>query len=212
MNSPISVAARSMRALYLTHPQVLQNPDVPVPQWGLSPLGRQRVEAFAARQVVPKGAMIFSSTERKALDLAEIIAGDASSAIITDEAMGENDRSATGYLTPTLFEATANRFFGEPETSVDGWERAVDAQARIVAAVTHALSRAPADRPVVFCGHGAVGTLLKCHIGRRKISRAEDQGHTGNPGGGNGFAFDLDAMALGSEWTAMEDFAPGWFG
>lgn len=201
-----------MRALYLTHPQVLQNPDVPVPQWGLSPLGRQRVEALAARQVVPKGAMIFSSPERKALDLSEILAGDAASAILADEAMGENDRSATGYLAPTQFEANANRFFGEPHLSVDGWERAVDAQARIVAAVTRALAQAPIDRPVVFCGHGAVGTLLKCHLGQRAISRAEDQGHSGNPGGGNGFTFDLDAMILGCEWTAMEDLAPGWFG
>ena len=27
---------------YLTHPQVQIDPDVPVPQWGLSPVGRAR--------------------------------------------------------------------------------------------------------------------------------------------------------------------------
>ena len=50
-------------------------------------------------------------------------------------ALHENDRSATGYLPPDRFEAVADRFFAEPETSVLGWERAVDAQARIVACV-----------------------------------------------------------------------------
>ncbi|MCS3495855.1 hypothetical protein M2189_005186 [Bradyrhizobium japonicum] len=32
---------------YLTHPQVQIDPTVPVPQWGLSPLGRTRTEALA---------------------------------------------------------------------------------------------------------------------------------------------------------------------
>ena len=40
----------------------------------------------------------------------------------------ENDRSATGYLPPNQFEAMADRFFAEPQASVLGWERAVDAQ------------------------------------------------------------------------------------
>ena len=38
-----------MRALYLSHPQVKIDANVPVPQWGLSDVGRGRAEAFAAR-------------------------------------------------------------------------------------------------------------------------------------------------------------------
>jgi broad specificity phosphatase PhoE len=201
-----------MRALYVTHPQVNMDASVPVPLWGLSPLGRERALAFAARAIVPPEAMIFSSRETKAMELADILAAPLGALVLSDHLMGENDRSATGFLPPALFEATADRFFAEPKTSVDGWERAIDAQRRIVDTVATALNSVPAGIPAIFCGHGAVGTLLKCHVGRRPIARSEDQSRHADRGGGNCFSFDLAAMQLGCEWTAMEDFAPGWFG
>lgn len=200
-----------MRALYVTHPQVMMDANVPVPLWGLSDQGRQRAARFAQSGVVPRGAMIFSSRERKALELAELLATQAGTAVLSDHLMGENDRSATGFLPPELFEATADRFFAEPDNSVDGWERANDAQRRIVGAVTTALASVPAGTPAVFCGHGAVGTLLKCHVAGRPISRSEDQTRTGGTGGGNCFSFDLAGGRIGCEWTLLEDFAPGWF-
>ena len=125
--------------------------------------------------------------------------------------MGENDRSATGFLPSDAFEAMADRFFGFPQISAQGWEKAIDAQSRIVAAVSRALAAVPRERPVVFCGHGAVGTLLKCHLDGRPIARSEDQSRHGHSGGGNCFAFDINPNRLGGEWRAMEDLAPGWF-
>ncbi len=201
-----------MRALYVTHPQVRMDANVPVPLWGLSEEGRARAEAFAARGVVPTGAMIFASRERKALELAEVLAAAAGTVVLADHLMGENDRSATGFLPPVLFEETADRFFAEPEVSVSGWERAIDAQRRIVDTVRTALLSVPNGTPAVFCGHGAVGTLLKCHIAGYAISRSEDQRRQAHKGGGNCYAFDLDPPRLGSQWIPMEDFAPGWFG
>lgn len=199
-----------MRALYLTHPQVQIDAKVPVPRWGLSAIGRARAEAFAARHPLPKGACVFSSDEVKAMELAELLAASIHAPVFSATSMGENDRSATGFLPPPLFEATANRFFAEPETSVDGWERAIDAQSRVVTAVREALAQVPSGRLAVFCGHGAVGTLLKCHVAGRPIARSEDQGHSGNPGGGNCFVFDLDAGVLHSDWTAFEDQPADW--
>lgn len=200
-----------MRALYVTHPQVQMDANVPVPLWGLSELGRERAMAFAGRGVVPKGAMVFSSRETKAMELADILAEAAGAVVLSDHLMGENDRSATGFLPPALFEQTADRFFAEPDRIVDGWERAVDAQRRIVDTVRTALASVPDTTPAVFCGHGAVGTLLKCHVAGLPISRAEDQSRYGDKGGGNCFVFDLQSMVLGCEWTPMEAFEPGWF-
>lgn len=200
-----------MRALYLTHPQVAIDATIPVPQWGLSAEGRQRAEAFARSGAVPSGAMIFSSTERKALELAELLAAVAGTVVLSEPAMGENDRSATGFLPPDRFEATADRFFAAPEQSIDGWERAIDAQRRIVAAVAAALTRVPDGTPAILCGHGAVGTLLKCQVAGRAISRAEDQGHLGASGGGNGLVFDFAAGVMHTDWTAMEQLVPDWF-
>jgi broad specificity phosphatase PhoE len=191
-----------MRAVYLTHPQVMVDPDVPVPQWGLSEIGRTRAEALAARGLLPANTIVFASDERKALELAAIIAG---AAVTGDPQMGENDRSATGFLPPDQFEATANRFFAAPLESVDGWERAIDAQRRILEAVAKAMALVQPGQLAVFCGHGAVGTLLKCHLGGWAIARSEDQRRLANPGGGNGFAFDLGLRKLYCDWTPFED-------
>ncbi|WIJ25366.1 histidine phosphatase family protein [Devosia sp. RR2S18] len=197
------------RALYVTHPQVEMDPDVPVPRWGLSAEGRHRAEAFARSGVVPPGAKVFASDERKAMELAVLIALAAGTEFASDHRMGENDRSATGFLPPPLFEATADRFFAQPEESADGWERAIDAQRRIVDAVGRALANVPSGTHAIFCGHGAVGTLLKCHLANRPISRREDQHHAG-PGGGNCFVFDTDSPKLHTDWMRMEDLSPGW--
>lgn len=200
-----------MRALYLTHPQVRIDAAIPVPLWGLSDQGRARTEAFVTRGVVPEGAIVFSSRETKALQMAEPIAAAAGTPVLADHHMGENDRSATGFLPPALFEETADRFFAFPQQSIEGWERAIDAQARIVSTIRTACASVPPDCVAIFCGHGAVGTLLKCRIGNRRISREEDQGHIGAPGGGNGFVFDLAAKQLLTDWIPMEDIAPDWF-
>lgn len=200
-----------MKALYLTHPQVRMDPAVPVPLWGLSEEGRQRADAFAARRIVPAGTFVFSSRETKALELAEVVAAQAGTPVLADHQMGENDRTATGFLPPAFFEETADRFFAHPEESVDGWERAVDAQTRIVETVFSALKGMPPDTPVIFCGHGAVGTLLKCHLGKRRIARSEDQSRHGHRGGGNGFLFDPASGTLKTEWMPMEELPDEWW-
>jgi broad specificity phosphatase PhoE len=69
--------------------------------------------------------------------------------------LGENDRSATGYLPKQEFEATADAFYARPQESVRGWERAADAQARIVRAVDQIVSQTPAEGDVAIVGHGA---------------------------------------------------------
>jgi broad specificity phosphatase PhoE len=193
-----------MPSLYITHPEVVIDPNVPMPRWGLSDVGAARARDFAARGLVPRGRPIFSSTERKAVELAHILAAQSGGEVIEDEAFGENDRSATGYLAPERFEAVVERFFGDPTIGPEGWESASAAQRRIVGAVRAALQRN--GGPAVFCGHGAVGTLLKCHAGGRSIARSEDQRVVAWKGGGNCFLFDLEPPHLHGDWVAMEDF------
>lgn len=72
----------------------------------------------------------------------------------------ENDLSATGFLPPRKFERVADAFFAEPTVSVRGWERALDAQRRIVAEV-QAIDGSDTTRgTVAIVSHGAVGALL----------------------------------------------------
>lgn len=195
-----------MFAVYITHPQVQIDPDVPVPQWGLSVRGRERAEATAKAGWVGRLGRIISSAEVKAVETAAILAEAAGLEVETVEAMHENDRSATGFLAPPAFEKAADWFFAHPQHSFHGWERAVDAQARIVRAVEEALSDHDPSVPVAFIGHGGVGTLLKCHLQGRPISRDADQ----PGGGGNLFCFALADRRVACDWTAMETWQGEW--
>ncbi|MGX9963007.1 histidine phosphatase family protein [Roseomonas sp. F4] len=190
---------------FLTHPEVAIDPAVPVPDWPLSPRGLARSRAMLAEPWVANIGAVFSSTERKARDMAEILAGHRGLRVTQMEALGENDRSATGYLPPTEFEAMADAFFARPLESVRGWERAADAQARILAAVRTVLAQAPPG-DVAIVAHGGVGALLLCHIKGVAISRAEDQPGSG---GGNRFVFDAARWRLLSGWQRIGDQPAG---
>ncbi|SMD16998.1 histidine phosphatase family protein [Rhizobium sp. RU36D] len=189
-----------MFAIYITHPQVAIDPDVPVPQWGLSDLGRARTIETALLPWVSNLKRIVSSAEVKAVETADILAKAAGIPFETVDVMHENDRSATGFLPPPEFEKAADWFFAHPHESFKGWERAIDAQARIVSAVMSTLGDHDRASPIAFVGHGGVGTLLKCHLEKRPASRAYDQ----PGGGGNLFAFSLADHSVLCDWTPME--------
>lgn len=192
-------------ALYLTHPQVRIDPAIPVERWSLDETGRARVEALARSGALWTVRRVISSAETKALETAGPLAAALGLSPEIRRRMGENDRSATGFLPPDEFERVADRFFAEPEASVRGWERAVDAQARIVAEVASCLADG-AEEDVLIVGHGAVGTLLWCALAGAPISRAHDQGRTG---GGSVFAFARPGGRPLSGWKPMESLAVG---
>jgi broad specificity phosphatase PhoE len=185
---------------YLTHPQVKIEPAVPVPSWGLSDVGRIRTEALANAGWLSKTTQIISSGERKAIETAAIIAGQLKVTVEVRDAMHENDRSTTGFLAPDEFETVADQFFAEPLVSIRGWERAIDAQLRIVREVERVLARNRSG-DVLFVGHGAVGTLLFCHYSGLAIDRAHDQ----PAGGGHCFTLVKDGRRVLHPWRRMED-------
>ncbi|MEM8591124.1 MAG: histidine phosphatase family protein [Pseudomonadota bacterium] len=184
---------------YLTHPEVDIDPERPVGLWRLSKEGRTRTEALARMMSCPD--LLVSSAETKAVETAAILAGQTGATLQVRPAMHENDRSSTGFLEAADFEYARHAFFGAPEVSFRGWERAVDAQARIVAEV-NAVCATHSDKEVVFVGHGAVGTLLYCDMAREAISAEWDQGPGG---GGNWFSWSLGS-APKHHWRAMEEW------
>ena len=186
---------------FITHPDVLIDQAVPVTEWPLSARGRARMHAMLTQNWVAGIVHVASSTERKAIDGAVILAGHLGLRPVTHPGLGENDRSSTGYLAKPEFEAMANAFFAYPEQSVAGWERAVDAQTRIVAAMRDVLRAAPAG-DVAVVAHGGVGALLLCLLRASAISRAADQ----PPGsGGHVFAFDRATWALRHSWRPIDN-------
>src|SRR5207253_4934698 len=132
---------------------------------------RIRMRCLLSHDWMPHVAAIYCSTEQKAIDGATILSEALDMPFHQVAALGENDRSATGYLPKTAFEATADAFFARPSERIRGWERAIDAQARILEVVEHIGSTAPDTGPIVIVSHGGVGTLLLCHLKGVSISR-----------------------------------------
>lgn len=191
-----------MRTFYLvTHPNVVISRDVPVPRWPLSELGKQRMRAGLRQPWVRELTSIYCSTEQKAIDGAEILAACLGIGFEQVAELGENDRSATGFLPPDEFERVAGQFFGSPNNSIRGWERAIDAQSRIVRAVEDIAARDKTSGAVAVVSHGAVGTLLYCHLAGEPIDRRRDQPPNG---GGNFYGFTLSPRAVHSWWRAVD--------
>lgn len=185
--------------LFVTHPEVVIDPAVPVPRWHLRDSGIAKLRRFAASGAIAGVAQVWASTECKAIETAGILAAALGLGLRVREDLGENDRSATGFLPPPEFERMADAFFANPTESVRGWERAVDAQARIVAAVRAVVAESGKAGDILVAAHGAVGALLRGHLLGAPISRMLDQ-----PAPGCWFAVDLPAWRLPApEWQVL---------
>lgn len=191
--------AAGRRIVFLTHAEVEIDPNVPVPDWPLNPRGRERHAGFDGHPVLAAVTAIHSSRERKARDAAAIHAGPLGLPVAQVTALHENDRSATGFLSPEAFERHADAFFARPQESVGGWERSCDAQRRIAGAVRRIAGIDASVGDILIVSHGAVGALLRCDLLRRPITRAEDQ----PKGGGCWFLVDIGTWTVSGGWTAI---------
>ena len=188
---------RDPRLIVVTHPEVVIEPEHPIPDWGLSAEGELRAQAFACSAEMAQVSRIWCSAERKARETADILALPRDIPISEMAALGENDRSATGFLPPAEFEAAADAFFAAPDVSFRGWERAIDAQDRITAALHQILpDHGTGDLAIVT--HGAVGTLLWCRLMNCPIDRKHDQ-----PGQGHFWIADLRSLEPTGGWQPI---------
>lgn len=182
---------------FITHPEVVVDPRMPIERWRLSAKGFDRMRAFSASPELSNVTAIWSSAETKALEAAGILAGALGIGVAVAKDLGENDRSATGFLEPAEFEAAADAFFASPGESVRGWERAIDAQARVRAALDRIIAgHAGGDLAVI--SHGAVGTLLFCALSGQPISRSFDQ-----PFQGHVWRASLTDLRPGGGWRSI---------
>jgi broad specificity phosphatase PhoE len=195
-------AAMDRSIYFITHPNVVISREVPVPQWPLSELGLSRMRAGLKQPWVREITAVYCSAERKAIDGAGILAKHLSLDFTTLAELGENDRSATGFLPPQEFEHIADAFFARPHESVRGWERAIDAQTRIARAVENVIRSNSRSGAIAIVSHGAVGTLLYCHLAGEEIDRRWDQPANG---GGNFFRFTLEPLMAYSWWRPIDE-------
>jgi broad specificity phosphatase PhoE len=188
--------------VFITHPEVVIDPDRPIPEWPLNAVGRSRMERFADMLENRDVSAVYTSTERKARDGAAIVAQRLRLSYATDGALSENDRSSTGYIAPPEFWEVVREFFGRPHESIRGWERAIDAQARIVNAVGRIAREDETSGDIVIVSHGGVGCLLTAHLQKVEIGQESRPRH---PGGGCFIVIDRASFTLTQDWRAIED-------
>ena len=187
-----------MVALFITHPDVVVDPDIPVARWRLSDRGLARMRTFVASDAAAGVSEVWASTEAKAIEAAGVLAARFGIGVNVHPDLGENDRTATGFLPPDEFEEVANAFFSRPLESVRGWETAAAAQARIRRAVETILDQRRPAGDIAFVAHGAVGALLMGAMLGEPISRDLDQ-----PFQGNYWSFDPDTRAVVHRWRPI---------
>ncbi len=187
---------------FLTHPEVIIDPATPITEWGLSEVGRRRMERFIGQEAVRGVVAVYSSTERKATDGAAIAAAALDIPQRVDPELGENDRASTGYLAPPEFWEVVEVFFARPDESVRGWETARAAQARIVGAVRRLAQHEPRRGDLLVVSHGGVGRLLTAHLQGVEIGREDRPAH---PGGGCWLEIDRDTLTIRRSWQAIPD-------
>ena len=185
------------KLIIISHPEVAIDPAVPITEWGLNAVGHKRATEFASSEVLSNVTQIWTSGERKARETAEILAAPRALPVNCNLSLGENDRSATGYLPRDDFEAAADAFFAQPDTSHRGWETAVEAQRRIHRAVTEIVQTHHAG-DLAIATHGAVGTLLWCALSDCSIDRKYDQ-----PSQGHFWQADLATLKPDSGWVSL---------
>jgi hypothetical protein len=105
---------------------------------------------------------------------------------------------------PSLWDETIEAHHDAVTRAIFAAAGRIVARAGVAGLSMAALAAHDPARPILFAGHGAVGTLLKCALAGRPIARAEDQRRIGDAGGGNVLAIRQSDRALLGDWTPME--------
>jgi broad specificity phosphatase PhoE len=185
-------------ARYISHPEVVVDPFVAVDRWVLSERGHERLLRLLDLPWIRAIGRIVCSEEPKAQQTAAVLAAHRLLPVETRPGLGEINRSATGFLAPDQHESVAEACFANPTVSAHGWERAVDAQARIAAALDDLFLDAQHE-DVAVVGHGGVGTLWYCRVAGVPIGRRWDQ-----RGQGHYFSVDLRTGHPLHHWRRFE--------
>jgi broad specificity phosphatase PhoE len=188
------------RVYYITHPDVIVDPAVPVSAWPLSEAGLRAARALLRQPWLKQIGSVFSSPEGKAAQVAAMIAAQLALQVQFLVGLAEIDRSATGYLPPDQLAEVRARFFAQPHESASGWERLVDAQQRTLQAVEQAIQATAGESSLAIVGHRTVGTLLYC-----RLKGSLPDPNLAPPGLGFYFIFERQTRRVLQSWKAMDE-------
>ncbi len=138
-------------------PEIL--PEIPPSEWHLSAEGRWRCQVLVDELAKHAPDLIFSSTEPKAQETAQIIAQQLIKPLNIVPGLHEHERKTIRFTNEEQFNASVREFFEHSDALVFGEETATQALNRFSGAVNQLLSK-NRDQNLVIVSHGTVITLF----------------------------------------------------
>lgn len=183
---------------FLTHPDVVIDKNVSIHEWDLSEAGREKLQKILDLSWISSIGAVYSSNEQKAKAAGKVIAEKLNLSLKIKQELGEMDRSSTGFLPYDEFTSVVEEFFQNPDKSIRGWERATDAQDRIIKVLEEIQGEVSQDNNILIVSHGGVGALLLAKLEGKSIRNRTDQ-----PEMGSYFIFDRKTKLPKSSWAKM---------
>ena len=147
---------------FITHPDVVIDPGVPVPDWPLKARGLARMPCDDSAALGQRGGPDFRQRRAQRPRCSANSRGRAWARRLPRHRRSWRKRPiGDGFPCQREFEVTVGAFFAKPLQSIRGWE---PAQARIVGAVEQAMSQTLDHVNIAIVVHGGTGTLLYCHL------------------------------------------------
>ena len=131
---------------------------MPQSDWRLSQKGREAARALAGRLRTFDSPAIRSSTERNALETAEILAEVLDRPVRAEPGLREHDRGSLGYMSRVQLEAGVEKLLASDEELVFGVETFRSVFDRIEQALHAAV--AAAGRDVLAITHGTAAAIF----------------------------------------------------
>ena len=148
------------------HPRV--DPDKPSQEWDLSDEGRTGAQRLAVGLSDSGIRHIFTSTEPKAIQTAEIVADHLGMTALPRGGLQEHDRRGVGFLEPIVFDQAIRDLFAKPSERVFGGESGQEVVDRFSAAIGH-IERELRDEGLTYAcvTHGTAMSLYTSHLAGR---------------------------------------------
>ena len=146
------------KLILIKHARPEVDPAVASEEWRLGADGRDGAKRLADRLASYDFARLYSSTEPKALETAQIVARPRDLSVLEHPDLHEHDRRNVPHMASREFISMVALFFNQPDELVLGEETADEAYARFGEAVDGVLAKEAGDVAIVT--HGTVISLF----------------------------------------------------
>jgi len=181
---------------FITHPEVIIDPNLPISLWDYSERGAARLEKILKKIWIKSVETIYSSDEPRATKAAQLIADQLGYRLHVLEELGDVNRSSTGTVPHQEYTGLMDNFYNAPEKSVRGWEKALDAQKRILLGIDKILALSPSSRFIALVSHTNMANLLLCKIKGIPIERIQNPPMT--------FSFEVEPGGKPQNWKSLD--------